>query len=104
MTQSEWHSRKGSLPGVLEWVTQWSRVNEPKAVVTGQEGFGGICNWGIEEAPSEKWEGTQGNVGEERVSQCVPGVSFCSPPSLDHGALQGLKKVLDWVGGEGDEC
>lgn len=67
MTQSEWHFRKGSLPSVPERVTQWSRGNEPKLVVTGKEGFGDICNWGIEKAPSGKWEGTQ-SVGEERVS------------------------------------
>lgn len=28
---------------------------------------GGICSWGKEKAPSERWEGTQGRVGMERV-------------------------------------
>ena len=44
MTSSEWHFRMDSLPDVLGFRTQWSRENEPMAVVMGKEGPQGL--WG----------------------------------------------------------
>lgn len=55
------------------------------AVVMGKEGPAGL--WGClllgvkEEAPSDGWEGSQGDSGrgEEKGSTCMPCFSFCSP-------------------------
>ena len=94
MTSSEWHFRMDSLPDVLGFRTQWSRENEPMAVVMGKGGpQGGGGGGGGGEA---LWGGGRASVPVSNL----PSVSFYPPPSLDRRVWQTLRKVAG-LGGYG---